>query len=360
MSERIPKESPKSPDKPEKRQQMVKLYHLDQQTHAILKKYPAHFLAKGGEHFVYEIGSKETGDLRDVVVKGSAQMAQVMTRELEDKGVEKPSDLPFERQEIFKRYLHEDEQKYLALRKTFGADHVMPQRRYIMNVPINEDIAEEIFGEESDKEDCWTLVTLQKRAKELSESKFAILDMGTEYVERSPVGPSEYARGKAESSLDRRSSILLMQAMKDPQLREQVEDFVKKAVTYTENEHEILDLIGSRNVYFYKKEQDDGTSRWSYRILDGFYAKPRIKILDKAKAAIGYFEEHGELKNKSEANVLMNALAYARSINAMAKSLGLKERVDILDDVKEETIEKLLNEIRKKTDYVDPNMTQKA
>lgn len=356
MSERLPRESPKSPSRSEPKSRDKEKYHLSPEFGSVLEKYPSHFLAKGGEHFVYEIGTDEEGDLRDVVVKANVLRAKQLDGLLKENRVSSFEDLPRETQEKVRQLVEDQDRKYRAMRKVFGSDHVVPQRMSIAEVPINPVIAEEVFGSGSEKSSAWTVVTLQKRAKELRDPNARIMDFGAEYLELKGVSPARYGE-IADRHADKRLSALIQNAWNDPKLKEQVIDFIEKAVTYSEQEGEILDFIGSRNVYFYQQTRPDGEMAWSYRILDGFHAKPGRREIEVARAALARFEEQEEIRDQ-DMGTLVNALAYMRSMNAAAQALGIPRRIDLIGDFPKTKLAALNNAIRKKMRPVDPNATQ--
>jgi len=108
-------------------------------------------------------------------------------------------------------------------------------------------------------------------------------------------------------------------------LKESLKDFVEKCICYTEETGEFLDLAGSNNVIFTKKDH-----KWSYRLLDALY--PIGRLVKKAKSAFLKISVGNEL-TKEDKNYLLNTLNYVRLINGLADLLGIHKRINIVPEV---------------------------
>jgi hypothetical protein len=115
---------------------------------------------------------------------------------------------------------------------------------------------------------------------------------------------------------------LVERAKEDPALAESLKEVVERAITYTRETGEILDIIGQDNILF---AQIDG--KWTYRIIDGLYPR-NPKMIDDAQAAILKLSR-GAGVDEVEQNILMNTFNYIRTINGLAEQLHIKDRIII-------------------------------
>lgn len=103
---------------------------------------------------------------------------------------------------------------------------------------------------------------------------------------------------------------------KDPSSKEVVCDFLHRAIEYTKNTHEFIDFFGGNNIFFYK--EDDS---YTYKLLD-----PIVHISD--------YSEDSNFKNdsfedflKKDGRHIRHFYVYIKTINDLAKELGMKERL---------------------------------
>lgn len=340
---------------------------LDEAIHPLLVAYPTSYLAKGGEHFVFNVGKKKVPEqMRDIVVKGNIQYA----RKLQERGAndfENMEELPVALKEEMLGSIKKDRKKYEQFRSYFGESNVSPQRKYLMRVPVSKEMATEVFPRAGlVPHEVWTLVTVQKRAEELGpEYATRRFDIGARYAEIGPrVTPEAYAESSAHlfageprdrrmeegteimEEIEPRNARLLRIASREPGLKEQLVDFIRKAIEYTEDTGEILDLIGKDNVTFVYDMKPDGSKIWRYKITDGFFAWPNSKRLKNAEAAVSEMMIDGEMPDASVSD-FMNAANYVRAINSMAEQLGIPERLGTFQGLTKETYMKMMTETRR-------------
>ncbi len=306
------------------------LFALDKTTHPLLEKYPAAYLARGAEHFVYEIEKADKSETRDIVVKAHVASAKLLHEYEEDHG--NGPELPADTRATFERLIDADREKFEKFRTYFGSKHVLAQRKFLMNVPISEGISREIFPhEDTPVETTWTLVTVQQRAKELGEEY-----LGHHFDLR---------------SRDRGTQRLLELSSRDEGLRESLADFVAKAIRYTNEEGEILDLVGANNVVFAYRQAEDGTRIWNYRIVDGFSVRPKTSRIKQAGLALAGYADTGKIGQPAAAHDASLSLEYAGTMNTLAEALGLPDRVTAFEEVSPEDAARFEKEVQHSNRY---------
>ena len=97
-------------------------YEFDQIEHELISKYQPKFLAKGGEHIIYEIPEHP-----DIVVKAETGLLEKIIEWNAEHGL--PIDsLPEEFKPRIHEYLKQEATRHQELKKYFGADHVPSQK----------------------------------------------------------------------------------------------------------------------------------------------------------------------------------------------------------------------------------------
>jgi hypothetical protein len=342
-------------------------FPLDKIIHPLLVKYPTSYLAQGGEHLVFDVGKRKVPEqMRDVVVKANIHYAR-MLQELGAEYSENTEELPNFVRDDMEDSIKLDREKYERFRSYFGANNVSPQRKFLMRVPVSKDIGRVVFPDmDMPPEEAWTVVTVQKRAKELGpEYATRRHDIGTTYAERKPrVTPEAYAETSArlfsgepkgkrrENGVETmeeivpRNARLLSLAEREPGLKAQVIDFVRKAIKYSQDTGEIVDMIGRNNIAFVYDTKPDGSRVWRYKITDGFCAHPSDMGIRNAEYAVSDLVDEG--KTTEERLVcFMNVANYVRAINAMAEQLGIRERLRVFTGLPKDTYKKMIIEVRR-------------
>ncbi len=328
----------------------------------LMSHYTPAYLSKGGEHIVYDIPeTPRKGDTRqlsekmpvthpdyvvkrDVVFKAHAPIMKWVIDE-SIKEMHEPGEMtPFikERLENVRRAL---DRKFADLRDFFGAEHVANQKSYTMKVPVTPDILSAMYktGTHPDVESAWTRVTIQRKQKELMDGRAESLN--APYLEkRARFDGASYARlheallhGRdlepsdwdALESLQFSSTAqdLLTRSRHDEGLAATMREFVSKAVQYSNQTTETLDLVGPNNVIFFRKENADGTlGDWTYKLVDAFHAGADKGGLEQAEEALTRVTQGGE-PSVNELYDFMNTFNYVRTINMLADDLGLDERI---------------------------------
>lgn len=310
----------------------------------IVKKYQPKFLARGGEHMVYEI----PGHL-DVVAKIDINSLRKLLEyrvKNRERGEAPDSIAEADRVKIDEQ-LRVKRARYEKMREIFGRERVLPERAFFMKVPITDDICEAIFEgrvPNSVKADAatetWAVVKIQRTAPELKNTeRFGIVGG---YVEQLEPDPDAYRRITAalvendknahfttEEFRELQGSPLkelLEKAEIDVALRNLLTDFVRRAIRYTNETGELLDLAGFDNVPLWR--EPDGA--WNYRLVDALYPGyvngGKLELSREAlRRAVA-----GEKLEDEHRYPLLNAVNYVRLVNGLAAYLGEVERIELV------------------------------
>lgn len=312
-------------------------YELADAKHELVSKYQPKFLAKGGEHIIYELPEHP-----DVVVKvRTASLKKVLEWNTEHG---QPLDsLPDEIEPRAREYLKEEAERYQQLKKYFGSDHVPSQKEFLLKVPITENILREIYegNPPAITSQVWSIVMVQKRVDALNDpSRLAIV---AGYAEQSEVPEDIYKQAtehfifsknpgqkmekeqflQVQSHNDLRN--LLEKAEGDENLKKDLKDLVERMVAYTQETGEIFDLAGQDNIILFQKD-----GKWSFSLVDTRYPG-ESKMIEKARAALSKLSEGNEL-DEHEKNILLNTFNFVRTVNGLAEQVGVEKRINIVPE----------------------------
>ncbi len=303
----------------------------------LIKHYQPKFLEKGGSHLVYEIPEHQ-----NIVVKASIyDIKDILLGEKSKDEVEKEVSMY--------------NNKIGELRNSFGKEHMVQERCYLMQIPISKDLLDEIFktdwlkrkppeGYESLNE-VWTSVIIQEKVPEIIDPNHTSLNFGSyledgeeldneEYsklndifiIDGSDIKPDDLERFFNMQDDPRKGHLrdIVEQAKKGERLKQTLKDFVIHAIDFAKETGNILALAGNDNVIFYKK--DDNT--WNYLLIDAIPVHSEA-ILTLSKEILHKIARSEQINSK-EKDLLMKALNFVRTINGLAKSMGLDEYFDII------------------------------
>ncbi|HEX8946665.1 MAG TPA: hypothetical protein VF829_00410 [Candidatus Paceibacterota bacterium] len=322
------------------------LYNKLPTEHEAVIQYHPTFLARGGDHLVYEAEGHP-----DTVIKASTFKMKDVLIDNAEKGL--PLDGISEEMRAFLEKETEEKNIQMRLyREYFGAKHTLSERRYVMRVPISPEIIREIFVDDwedrkppegiSDIQGVWTTVIVQKKASEISDPNHLGLYFGG-FVEERKEQPdsSEYEvlnnafLGKnpilseemelffktQDNPQTHALADLLAKTEEDPALRVVLMDFVRKAIHFAEETGNILALAGEDNVIFAPK---DGT--WNYLLVDAIplYNEPIFTLAKEAQER----SENGEDLSQQDKSFTIRARNFVRTMNGLASALGIEERLE--------------------------------
>ena len=114
---------------------------------------------------------------------------------------------------------------------------------------------------------------------------------------------------------------ILERSKDDKDLEQALKDFTIRAVKMANETGHILDIAGEGNVRFFMNEQGD----WDYLMPDAVYPSTKtLGPIDRIKSI------KLPISNNSEMNALLNVMLFTRTINGVARFLGLADRVHSL------------------------------
>ncbi len=318
----------------------TEIFNLDNVDHEIVETYRPKFLAKGGQQIVYEIpehpnvvAKVAVGPLKEIINWNIAH--------------DKPADSLSEEvvgrsQELLKR----ETDKYWQLKKYFGGEHVPNQRQYLIEVPVSPLILNQIYANNPpvSVDKAWSVMTVQERVAELGEpSKVALVGGYAEDTEL-PIEANVYRRvtehlvfnKNPEEVLSREDFVslqwgsdikkLLEKADEDEHFKAVLQELIEKAISYTNDTGEILDLAGDDNVILFQKDDV-----WSYTLVDAQYQGP-LKMLSSLKINLEKMANGMDIDEEG-VNIVLNAFNYLRTVNGLAEQLGSRKRIYVPPDV---------------------------
>lgn len=303
----------------------------------LVSKYRPKFLAKGGEHIIYELPEHP-----DVVVKVRATSIKKILEW--NVGHGQPLDsLPAEIEPRAREYLKEEAERYQQLKKYFGSDHVPSQKEFLVKVPITENILREIYegNPPATTNEVWSIVMVQKRVDALNDPNRLAIVAG--YAEQGEVSEDIYKQAtehfifskNPDQKMDKRQFLqvqshndlrnLLEKADGDENLKKDLKDLIEQMVVYTQETGEIFDLAGQDNIILFQKD-----GKWSFSLVDTRYPG-ESNMVEKARAVLSKLSEGSEL-NEHEKNILLNTFNFVRTVNGLAEQVGVENRIKIIPE----------------------------
>lgn len=312
-------------------------HEIDRVENDFISKYQPKFLAKGGEHLVYEVPEHP-----DIVVKISTEpLKKVINWSLEHG---RPLDpLPAEIEALAREHLKKEAARYQVLKNYFGAAHVPNQKEFLVKIPITQEILNAIYdgNPPATTKEAWSVVMVQGRVEALKNPKRLSLVAGYAEHENVPEDAYNQATGhlvldkNPEEKLEREAflqvqphndlKVLLEKSEEDENLRECLKELVGNIISYTEDTGEILDLAGQDNIVL---SQKDGV--WTYSLVDARYPGEG-NMVKQAKIALLKLSIKSNI-DEPEKNVLLNIFNFIRTVNGLAEQLGIPRRINIVPE----------------------------
>jgi hypothetical protein len=305
--------------------------------HELATRYQPKFLAKGGEHIIYELPEHP-----DVVIKVRTESLKKVLEWNVKNGLALNS-LPTELEPRAREYLDKESERYRQLKRYFGSDHVPNQREFLLKVPVTENILRELYdgNPPAVTDEVWSIVMVQKRVEALDDPDRLAIVAG--YAEHEAVQQDVYKQAtdhlvfsqnpdgklneekflQIQSHEDLRD--LLKKASEDQNLEASLKNLVERIIDYTQETGEILDLAGQDNIILFQKDGE-----WTFSLVDTRYPG-ESKMLEKAQAALLKISKGAELE-EHEKNILLNAFNFIRTVNGLAEQIGVNHRINIVPD----------------------------
>ncbi len=314
--------------------------------HDLVAHYKPKYLARGGDHLVYEVDNHP-----DVIIKASTFIIKDILCDNEK------YKLPLDTfsGDLKKELEDEISQKNIQirqLRKYFGNGHTLSERRYLTKVPITKEILDEIFKNDwkkrvtpegsEDLKEVWSAVIVQQRAEAINDPNHLGLYFGT-FLEERGFDLSEYQtlnklliqndiqfEGDINLFLSLQDNPkthalkdVLEKTSEDNELKDKLVELINKIILYANETGNILALAGEDNLILYPENND-----WNYLLLDvlPIHNEP---VFSCSKEIISKLLK-GEKISDHEKTLLMKSLNFTRTINGLALSLKIPERLNLI------------------------------
>lgn len=309
-----------------------------------IDKYKPEFLARGGEHLVYTIPEHP-----NVVVKASwHKIKDILHHAYTKDFVMTENEIKSYVEENYKEDILKKNLEAGNLQEYFGSKHTLTERRYLMSVPITQEILQRLFQDDylgrelsentKNISSVWTHISIQKFTKEAQNPNRLSLCFGG-YPEWYPVNLNEYEEitnslvsGESDKisvgkflefqdlSKEKYLSKLVENTSVDESIKDTLIDFIKLAIKYTKEKGQTLALAGEDNVIFYKEN-----SAWTYLLIDAIPI-PTEPIYKRAEEIIF---NAGDSIIESDKATIFRCLNYVRVINGVAMALNVPDRLSM-------------------------------
>jgi len=313
----------------------------------IVRHYKPTFLARGGDHLVYAVEEHP-----DVVFKASSFAIKDSLSASADAGEDLDS-IPDDEKTRLEEGIAKKTAQARILREYFGASHTVNERRYIMKVPVSKAIIDEIFkgdwkkrkppAESKKLTEAWSTVVIQERIPELADPSHLGFYFGGFLEERGQIDAEEYTELNnsfvplCQATPDDVALFLRLQdnpkthaltdliakTESDPNLKSTTAALVLNVISYANETGNILALAGEDNVILFNKD-----GKWDYLLIDALpiHDEP---VFEYAKQAL-----HRHINNEDisehEMTLIMKALNFVRTVNGVATTLDLPERLRMI------------------------------
>lgn len=349
------------------------------------------FAGSGGEHIVFRVKQKEgkEGVYRDLLIKAQMHfLRRGIIREAlaqRDHLNPDPADRVIQEEnrtedarldrEHMEDGLARERVFFRKLGRFFPKETILRSRGVIRDVPVTPEISQLVL-QELELEDYApkelilipTIIRYQKSIPEMAKNKQEDGEnpdshsLGFRYVERFNIAPADYARlnqmtqsaeGEMDFNLFSRflhvgTVRLIEKAKTDPELARVFKELIQKIIAFTDKTHEMLDLAGGGNVRIYKDE----TGEWKYVFLDPYAGNEWTG----ARKAVERVRDYRMWIDRREVSDLLNAVNFERTVNGIAKILGITDRIELSSEPEfmgDETSRNLLRLLRSKNNWPD-------
>ncbi len=308
------------------------LRSFDADTQKYFERNQLEFLGSGVDHLVFELD-----EFPGEVVKVQARLLERLILTNSRQGLA-PDHASEKQWQILKEFARRERLRYEQLVKYFGAA-VPRERVFRRQVPVTKAVLEAAERDNAASAlkhhvvyKLWTAVRLQEKLPQEAFKTDASFTLTTTYTE----GKDRYAEGEyealnedlldgegvgAEEYLRRYPQMvkLLEHLNSSVELKQLIQDFVSRAVEYTTETGEILDMAGRSNLRVYL-----AGDKWQLIMPDPLF--PDTKTWMEAEAIL-WSQERGQELHGDHLATLVNSMNYARLINALAVVSGSSARL---------------------------------
>lgn len=281
----------------------------------VFKDYRPEFLSEGGDQLVFTL----PGHPQSVVKVRKEWIKQIiLSPDLHNVSF---SDAPSDYRDIVFAELQDERARFLTLKKYFP-DMVLQERFSIVRLPVDDRIVREVFDDISLSQKIFidVPVRIQER-KDLKCGEFVSLTHGYVGVKNN-FSLDQFLNSLAsllftQKPLRHYSHMLVLlstlrQAFpRGQQLNEVMCNFVESAALYTQNEDQILDVVGTNNIVLDRGETD--LPRVTF--LDALCPRSGLTF-SRFRSTVNYAGKR-DLRGR-ELNDIKNGLHYARFMSSLA------------------------------------------
>lgn len=369
--------------------ELAHVYADDQKENSSLGELE--FAGAGGEHVVFRFKQKEgrEGEHRNLLVKAQMKFLErgakrallenkdhlnpdtsVRVQSIDDRSAEESMD-----DEYMKVSIEREKDFFKTLGRVFPSESILETRAVIRKVPLTPKFLKTLLVgtdlEDSIPDETIDVKTILRYQRPIPEGALNDQEGGSNpdahsfgfsYAERFDIPPSEYGRFEQmtrslgnEIDMDLFSNFLhqgtlqlIEKAKTDDELKSVLQDFVRKSMKLTQKFEEMTDLAGGGNIRIFK----DSDEKWQYVFVDP-HANNNWRT---AKDTIVKARQNPAGISSSEASDLLNALNYERTLNGMAKLLGMDDRLFLdnpEDPMSETSAKNVLLLLRSKNSWPD-------
>ncbi len=316
--------------------------------HDIVAHYKPKYLARGGDHLVYEVA-----DHPDVIIKASTFIIKDILSSNE-KNKLPPASFSGDLRKELEDEISQKNIQIRQLRKYFGNEHTLSERRYLAKVPITKEILDEIFKNDwkkrvtpegsSELKEVWSAIIVQERADAIKDTNHLGLYFGS-FLEERDFDPAKYqALNKLliQNSIQSEGDVdlflclqdnpkthalrdILEKSENDILLKNKLEELINNIILYANNTGNILALAGGDNLILYP--EDNG---WNYLLLDVLPIHNETVFSDSKEIISKLLK--GENVSQHDKTLLMKALNFTRTINGLTLSLKMPNRLNLISD----------------------------
>ncbi len=322
----------------------------------IINKYRPKLIGSGGHSVVYILDRSFKNESRENISSVIKIDTESVSRCLgwinqhPDTDIAQYYDDP-EQQEYLESFKNAKREQAEMLRTYFGPDSVPAERVLFLRVPITQDALEncmpEDFNEDIDVKDVYVIAVLQTIQSGIDDVSQAVdltyagyLENNTEleddvYVQATKkLAISDNGLGVSKEEIFTwfpRLALLNDIIQTDPRMNEMAKSFVETVIEFSNETGKCLDIVGDKNIVIDRNAQ-------KIRFIDPF---PKMLLDLHESERIMQTISIKDINSQNGVDII-NALNYARYINALAAVVGTSSRINSFTSIDSDIDEKLL------------------
>ncbi len=307
-------------------------------------------LGKGGENFVYDIPD-------DPSVVGRVAIEPLIDQLTKAEG--QPGTEETSARETLQAKLAAENATYDELCTYFGNEHVPQTTRSVRQVPTSREFLEAIHKAKGRAmpevtqlpTDMLTIVATQEKVPEINDNDTVDIQGGlAEARDPKTMNTEDYKKAYGDvtqalvcdpesASFDLDQFLVIHPALRatveqahdNPQLKASLTDFVQRAMRYSKETGKSLDLFGPKNILFFENTDGSNTdSAWGYKLVDALPPSNQQKALESTEGLMKKVIAKEPIEDHLDRLLLRCAVNYQRTLNGLAKELGVEDHLDMI------------------------------